>query len=41
MFTSSLGTLLKNGVIINKSLEISSGVVSNDYYKKEIKKIIG
>lgn len=41
MFTSSLWTLLKNGVIINKSLEISSWVVSNDYYKKEIKKIIG
>ncbi len=40
MFTSSLGTLLKNWVIINKSLEISSWVVSNDYYKKEIEKII-
>jgi len=39
MFTSSLGTLLKNGVIINKSLEISSWVVANDYYKKEINKI--
>ena len=41
MFTSSLGTLLKNWVIINKSLEISSGVVSNDFYKKEIEKILG
>ncbi|NDK08321.1 hypothetical protein EOM39_03665 [Candidatus Gracilibacteria bacterium] len=40
IFTSSLGTLLKNGVIINKSLEISAGVVSNDFYKKEIEKII-
>ncbi len=39
MFTSSLWTLLKNGVIINKSLEISSWVVANDYYKKEIDKI--
>lgn len=39
MFTSSLWTLLKNGVIINKSLEISSWVVDNDYYKKEIDKI--
>lgn len=40
IFTSSLGTLLKNGVIINKSLEISAWVVSNDFYKKEIEKII-
>lgn len=40
MFSSSLWTLLKNWVIINKSLEISSWVVSNDYYKKEIDKII-
>lgn len=40
MFTSSLWTLLKNWVIINKSLEISSWVVSNDYYQKEIKKIL-
>lgn len=40
MFTSSLGTLLKNWVIINKSLEISSWVVSNDFYQKEIEKII-
>lgn len=40
MFTSSLWTLLKNWVIINKSLEISSWVVNNDYYKKEIEKII-
>ncbi len=40
MFTSSLWTLLKNWIIINKSLEISSWVVNNDYYKKEIEKII-
>lgn len=40
MFTSSLWTLLKNWVIINKSLEISSWVVNNDYYKKEIENII-
>lgn len=39
MFTSSLWTLLKNWVIINKSLEISAWVVSNDYYRKEIEKI--
>nr|MDD3720342.1 type II secretion system F family protein [Candidatus Gracilibacteria bacterium] len=40
LFTSSLGTLLKNGVIINKSLEVSAGVVNNDYYKKEILKMV-
>lgn len=40
LFTSTLWTLLKNWVIINKSLDISSSVVSNDYYKTEINKII-
>lgn len=39
-FTSSLWTLLKNGVIINRSLEISSWVTNNDYYKKEIEKMV-
>lgn len=40
LFTSSLWTLLKNWVIINKSLEISSWVVNNDYYQKEILKMV-
>lgn len=38
-FTSTLWTLLKNWIIINKSLEITSWVTNNDYYKKEIEKI--
>ncbi len=40
MFTFSLWTLLKNWVIINKSLEISAWTVDNDCYKIEIKKIL-
>ncbi|MDD3302484.1 MAG: type II secretion system F family protein [Candidatus Gracilibacteria bacterium] len=40
MFTSSLGILLHNGIIINKSLEITAGVVNNDYYKKGINEVI-
>lgn len=40
LFTSSLWTLLKNWVIINKSLEVSAWVVNNDYYKKEILKMV-
>ncbi|NVP17540.1 type II secretion system F family protein [Candidatus Gracilibacteria bacterium] len=39
LFTSGLGILLKNGVIINKSLEISSKALENDYYEKELKEI--
>jgi type IV pilus assembly protein PilC len=39
MFTSSLGTLLHNGVIINQSLEITSHALENDYYEKDLKKI--
>lgn len=40
LFTSSLWTLLKNWVIINKSLTISTWVVNNEYYKREIEKMI-
>lgn len=40
LFTSSLGTLLSNGIIINESLKISSGAVENDYYEREINKLI-
>lgn len=39
LFTSSLWILLTNGVIINKSLEISSRALENDYYEKELIKI--
>lgn len=35
-FTSSLGILLSSGVIINKSLEISSNSVENVYYQRAI-----
>lgn len=40
LFGSSLWILLKSGVIINKSLEISSRALDNDYYEKELKDII-
>lgn len=36
MFTSSLWTLLHNGVIINQSLEITSHALENDYYEKDL-----
>lgn len=39
LFTSSLWILLKNWVIINNSLEISSKALENDYYEKELKEI--
>lgn len=40
LFTSSLWILLKNWIIINKSLEISSRALENDFYEKELKYII-
>lgn len=39
LFTSSLWILLKSWVIINKSLEISSKSLDNDYYERELKEI--
>lgn len=39
LFTSSLWILLKNWVIINNSLEISSKALENDYYEKRLKEI--
>lgn len=36
MFSSSLGILLKNWVMINNSLAISSKTIENDYYEKNI-----
>lgn len=39
LFTSWLWILLKNWVIINKSLEISSKALENEYYEKELKEI--
>lgn len=40
LFTSSLSILLSSGVIINKSLEISSRALDNDYYEKDLKNVI-
>ncbi|MDD2871246.1 MAG: type II secretion system F family protein [Candidatus Gracilibacteria bacterium] len=40
LFTSSVGILLSSGVIITKSLEISSRALDNDYYEKDLKSII-
>lgn len=40
LFASTLGTLLDNGIIINKSLAVSANAVENEYYKKEIQKIM-
>lgn len=39
IFASSLWILLKNWVMINQSLEISSRVLENDYYEKHLKEI--
>ena len=39
LFSSSLGILLNNWVIINKSLEITSKALENNYYEREIKNI--
>ena len=36
MFSSSLWTLLHNGIIINQSLEITSHALENDYYEKDL-----
>jgi len=40
LFTSSLSILLNSWVIINKSLEISSRALENNYYERELVKII-
>jgi len=40
LFTSSLSILLNSWVIINKSLEISSRALENDYYEKALKQVI-
>lgn len=40
LFTSSVWILLSSGVIITKSLEISSRALDNDYYEKDLKSII-
>lgn len=39
LFTSSLWILLKNGVIITRSLEITSRALENDYYELKLKDI--
>jgi type IV pilus assembly protein PilC len=39
LFTSSLWMLLQNWIIINKSLEISSKALENDYYEKALTEI--
>lgn len=40
LFSSSIGILLESGIIINKSLEIGAKITANEYYKKEIGKMI-
>jgi type II secretory pathway component PulF len=40
LFTSSLSTLLDNGIIIHEALGIASNALENKYYEKEIQKII-
>jgi len=40
LFTSSVSILLGSWVIINKSLEISSRALNNDYYEKALKQMI-
>ncbi len=40
LFTSSLGTLLKNGIIIHEWLGIASKALENKYYEKELEKIV-
>jgi len=40
LFASSLWILLRSWVIINKSLEISSRALENDYYEKDLKHIV-
>ena len=36
LFSSSMWTLLKNWIIINKALDITSKALENDYYEKEL-----
>lgn len=40
LFASSMGTLLSSGIIINESLKISSAALENDYYEKEVNRVI-
>lgn len=40
LFTSSLSILLDSWVIINKSLEVSSRALDNDYYEKKLRDVI-
>jgi len=40
MYAWNLGILLKRWIMINTALEISSQTLENDFYEKEIKKII-
>lgn len=40
LFSNTLSTLLSNGVIINKSLQVTLWAIENTYFRKEIEKII-
>lgn len=40
LFTSSLWTLVSRWIIINKSLEVSSGALENAYYEKKLREVI-
>gem|GEM_PF-4855446 len=35
-----MGTLLSSGIIINESLKISSAALDNDYYAKELHRVL-
>ena len=40
LFASSMGTLLSSGIIINESLKISAAALDNDYYEKELHRVL-
>jgi len=40
LFASSMWTLLSSGIIINESLKISSAALDNDYYAKELHRVL-
>jgi len=40
LFASSMGTLLSSGIIINESIKISSSALENDFYEKELHRVL-
>ena len=35
-----MGTLLSSGIIINESIKISASALNNDYYEKELQRVL-